>query len=267
MPASLITDRFQGWIVMALMLIALIAIGTTVHIPSNPDAPYDLIPPTSIGWQTLYTLPVSVTAANIFHQGYWQRVYSARSNRDLYLGVGFASAILFPVMLAFGILGMVAVWSGLSPMYNSIAFFNIMDALPSWANAFVLMLAVALVASSTDTLQSGFAALITTDILMNRVSLIWARLGAALINIPAIIIALRGYSVLQLFLIADLIAAVVVVPVILGLVSRLNGVLNGFDFVVSVIGGFVSIIGFGWVYGGSLEYGAKLLGLPNGLNA
>ncbi|KAJ3055491.1 hypothetical protein HK097_010350 [Rhizophlyctis rosea] len=266
MPASLITDKFQGWIVMLLMIIAVVAISTTIRLPSNFDAIPRLIPPTTEGWQSLYTLPIAVTAANMFHQGYWQRVYSARSNRDLYLGVAFASSILFPVMLAFGIGGMVAVWSGLSEKNNSIAFFNIMEVLPSWANGFVLVLAVALVASSTDTLQSGLAATITTDIFMNKLSLIWARVGAALINIPAVVLALRGYSVLQLFLIADLIAAVVVVPVILGLVTRLNGTLNGFDFVVSVVGGFVSVVGFGWVFEGSFEYGIKLLGLPNGLS-
>lgn len=169
------------------------------------------------------------------------------------------------VMAAFGVVGLAAVWSGLSFTNNSSAFFSIMETLPSWANAFVLVLGMALVASSVDTIQSGLAATVTTDILMNKTNFVVARIAAALINIPCIVIALLQFDVLQLFLIADLIAAIIVCPVCLGLSGKFDRILNGFDFIVAFIGGFVSVIGFGWVYGGSFMFGIRLLTLPNGL--
>lgn len=80
MPASLLTDRFQGWIVAALMVIATVAFATNITILPDFDTPKDswvnpdfetpngLIPPSSEAWQSLYTLPAAVLAANIFHQ-------------------------------------------------------------------------------------------------------------------------------------------------------------------------------------------------------
>ncbi|KAJ3272550.1 hypothetical protein HK104_004454 [Borealophlyctis nickersoniae] len=268
MPASLLTDQFQGWIVMLLMLIAILGFSLNIRLPDNMDEGKNLISPSQPALESLYTLPVAVTAANIFHQGYWQRVYSARSNRDLYISAIFATAILLPVMGLFGVTGLIAVWANLATADTSnTAFFAITATFPAWINAIVLILGMALVASSVDTLQSGLAAIITTDIFQNKISLNYCRIGVVFINIPAVVIGLKGLDVLQLFLIADLIAAIVVLPVCFGLIKSLRTVLNGVDFIVGVVGGFIGVIGFGWVYGGSIQFGGQLLGVPHGLNA
>jgi hypothetical protein len=121
----------------------------------------------------------------------------------------------------------------------------------------------ALVCSSVDTLQSAIAATIVNDIFSNKISLNWARVIALLLNVPAIVVAALNLNVFTLFLIADLIAAVIVLPVVLGLVTPLNKFLTGTDFVVGTLGGLFSVVILGWSLQGSVAYGFQLLSLPN----
>jgi len=83
--------------------------------------------------------------------------------------------------------------------------------------ALVAVLSVALVSSSVDTLQSALAASMAQDLTDRSLSLSAAKVVTVLLTFPAVLIALKGYDVLRLFLIADLVAAATVVPVFLGL--------------------------------------------------
>jgi Na+/proline symporter len=93
-----------------------------------------------------------------------------------------------------------------------------------------LVLAVALVMSSVDTLLSALASLFTVDVARLRPGLSGDRLllvSRWLTLVPAVLaglIALQGYSVLYLFLLADLICVAAAVPTFYGLYeSRLSG--------------------------------------------
>lgn len=302
MKASLLTDKFQGWIVILLM--ALVTIAFSTNIQFDPNSPrVDLITPTGMGWETFYTLTAANLAANIFHQGYWQRVYSAKDDRELRKSCFLAAFMSFPVMFLIGFTGMIAVWMEVSERNDSLAFFHVMATLPVWANGVVLMLATAFISSSVDTLQNGIVATVVNDVCLNKVSLNIARVITAVLNIPIILIAVKGYDVLSLFLIADLAAAVIVLPVLIGLVFgsvklMRDDVLerqdplktielktahmtaidfkntttsihlpNGLDFCVGVFGGVFSIVLFGTLFnGGDVIKGVQLLGLPNGMS-
>jgi solute:Na+ symporter, SSS family len=102
---------------------------------------------------------------------------------------------------------------------------------PVWVVAIVIVLGVALVASSVDTLVNGMTALVAAE--HRRLTLPQARVVTVLILVPAVMIAWQGYSVLRLFLIADLLCAATVVPTLLGLWSRAT---TGAAFAGSVAG-------------------------------
>ena len=94
----------------------------------------------------------------------------------------------------------------------------------------VLILAIVLVMSSLDTLLNGMASTVTIDLARSRpllpgkTLLRSSRFITVILIIPAIIIASKGYSVLYLFLIADMVCAAVVFPVFYGLYSgRFSG--------------------------------------------
>ncbi|KAJ3143802.1 hypothetical protein HK101_003067, partial [Irineochytrium annulatum] len=265
MPASLLTDKFQGWFVMGLVVLATIAIATEIHLDPTVIQGSPAFASTEVGWEAIFTLGISVTAANVLHQGYWQRVYSSRSQKDLLYACIFAAALTFPFMFLVGLTGIIDLWRNDPTSTDINSFFDILAVLPDWTNGVVMVLTAALVCSSVDTLQSAISALIVNDILQQKGSLMTSRILTALLNIPALIIAYKGYSVLALFLIADLVAACVVLPVVIGLFRKWDRFFTGTDFAIGCICGILSVVCYGWGETGSFSYGWQLLALPNSI--
>jgi hypothetical protein len=162
-----------------------------------------------------------------------------------------------PVILVVGALGMLCIAIGQSPGTPPIPFFALLSDAPAWLSLPTLLLAVALVASSVDTLQSGIASLVTTA--RPDVSLTAARWVTVLLMVPVVLVSLQGLSVLRLFLIADLLCATAVAPVLLGLWQRMTQAAA----IAGAIAGLVGAVLPGWVTGGSLAAGLMAASFPN----
>ena len=65
---------------------------------------------------------------------------------------------------------------------------------------------------------------------------------------PAVLIALKGYDILRLFLIADLVAAATVVPVFLGLRRPASSA----SVIAGSLAGLASVVVLGWIQEGTL---------------
>jgi Na+/proline symporter len=115
---------------------------------------------------------------------------------------------------------------------------------------------VALVASSVDTLQSAIASLVVTA--RPGVSLGAARWVTVLLMVPVVLVSLQGLSVLRLFLIADLLCATAVVPVLLGLWHRMTPTAA----VMGCLAGLVGAVLPGWVSGGHIGAGLLAASFP-----
>ena len=252
--ASLVTDRWQAWLLLALLAIVIGVVLTSLPADAVtqpwPTAPYE------VSLSVALTLVIAVTAANIFHQGYWQRIWSARSDTELRRGAWWGGVLTIPVMLVMGALGMLCMAMGKNPGSPPIPFFALLSDAPQWLVLPTLVLAVALVASSVDTLQSGIASLVVTA--RPDVSLASARWVTVLLMLPVVWVSLQGLSVLRLFLIADLLCATAVVPVMLGLWKRMTPSAA----VVGAVAGLVGAIVPGWFSGGSLAAGVLAASFP-----
>ncbi|KAJ1568026.1 hypothetical protein HK405_003867 [Cladochytrium tenue] len=269
MPASLLTDKFQAWFVIGLIVLATIAFATRVQIDAGSIPGSAPLQTSEVAWESIYVLTAAVTAANVFHQGYWQRVYASRSNRDLLYACVLAAALTVPVFFLLGFVGVVDVWRNDPNSFDQNAFFDVTGTLPDWTTGIVLVLGVALVCSSVDTLQSAMSALLVNDIFQAKLPLAWARALTAVLNVPALVVAARNLPLFNLFLIADLIAAAVVLPVVMGLAggAGFDTYLTGLDFMVGCIGGLFSVFLFGLGFShGDAAYAISLLGLPNGMS-
>jgi Na+/proline symporter len=113
-------------------------------------------------------------------------------------------------------------------------FFALLVGLPVWVSAVVLVLGVALVASSVDTLENAMAALVVVE--RPSLSLVGARVVTVLLMVPAVVVAWQGYSVLRLFLIADLLCASAVVPALFSLWRRATPAGALFGSIAGLIG-------------------------------
>ena len=238
--ASLRTDRFQAWLIVALLAAAAWAVvGMGSDGAAVTSAAATPRPP---GLPVALTLIIAVTAANLFHQGYWQRVWAAADDAALRRGAGFGALATVPVVALLGGLGMLAASRGIDMGTPPVPFFALLAGLPVVVALAVLVLGIALVASSVDTLETGLASLITVE--RPTASLGTARGLTVAMMVPAVLVALQGFSVLQLFLIADLLCAATAVPALVSLWRRATtaGALAGAvaGLAGAVLGGVIS---------------------------
>ena len=236
--ASIFTDTIQFTIILPLLLLAFVV--AVVELGGFGDA---LDPVRADNAQLLaldhrpgvefgLTLIVAILAANMFHQGFWQRVYAARDDAAMRKGFAIAGVAVVPMIVLAGFLGIMAVGKGLvnDDAPASVALFTLVgDVMPTWAVVAVLLLALVLVMSSMDTLLNGIASAVTSDLARFKpdfsgvVLLRSSRWITVVLVMPAIAIASQGYSVLYLFLIADMVCAAAVFPVFWGLYSERFG--------------------------------------------
>ncbi|MGM0767292.1 MAG: sodium:solute symporter [Pseudomonadota bacterium] len=254
--ASLVTDQWQAFLLIALLVIVgIVAIDRLPEI--NPAQAATTPVANALG--VALTLVIAVTAANLFHQGYWQRLWSARDTSALQRGAFFGGIITIAVVALVGSLGIAAAMSGTDLGSPPIPFFAMLAGAPAWLTIPALVLALTLVASSVDTLQNALASLAVTE--KSGMSLTAARWLTVLLMIPVVLVALQGISVLRLFLIADLLCATAVIPVLMGLWQRMSTR-------AAVGGGLAGLAGAilpGWISGGSLAAGLHAASFPGAI--
>eukprot|EP00775_Hariotina_reticulata_P013392 gene13392-13519_t len=131
-----------------------------------------------------------------------------------------------------------------------------------WVDVLVVLLAIIMNEGAVDSLQNGLAASISGHFLKNS-PLKWTRLAVILLNVPLVIIATQGFAVLSLFLVGNLLTCCAIFPLIAGLIPRLRHLVSETGFVLSCVGGVLTVtasgIGLQWTPGDpatSLSYGA-----------
>jgi len=255
--ASLTTDRWQAWLLLLLLvLVAAFALGDLPEGTVTGEWPSA---PIGSALSVALTLIIAVTAANLFHQGYWQRVWAAQDDRALGRGALLGGVLTVAVVAVVGGFGVLAVAGGKDLGTPPVPFFALLSNAPAWLTIPTLLLAVALVASSVDTLQNGIASLVATS--RRDVSLATARWVTVILMVPVVLVALQGISVLRLFLIADLLCATAVVPVLLGLWHRMTAPAA----MAGAAAGLVGAVLPGWVAQGSFMQGVMAASFPGSI--
>ena len=253
--ASMTTDRWQAWLLLALLaLVGAVAVQRLPEVSASGAMPGI---PAGAALGVALTLVLAVTAANLFHQGYWQRVWAAESDAALGRGAVLGGVATIAVVAVNGGLGIVTVMSGADVGSPPIPFFAMLREAPGWLTLPALLLALTLVASSVDTLQNAIASLLVTE--KRGLSLTSARWLTVALMVPVVWVALQGNSVLRLFLIADLLCATAVVPVLLGLWSRMSAAAA----IAGALAGLLGAVLPGWLATGSLYQGIVLASFPD----
>lgn len=269
---SFVTDTVQAVMVMVLIVIAAVTIGALTDIDTSLIQESKFLEPTLLGWQLLYILPVCILTNNFFLSSYWLRTFASKTDKDLWLGVSMASGAMLVILTMVGCTGLIAVWSGALPLdqvadSGSIAFFLLLDKLPAWVVGLVLVMVVALSCAAFDTLQTAMISSASNDLFRNKLNIWWIRGGVLVIIAPAIAIALGAPSVLQIYLISDLVSACVVPVLCIGLMDSFY-FWRGFEVIAGGIGGIISSFVFGVIfYNGDVHRAGKLLLVSEGLYA
>ncbi|KHO00968.1 urea transporter [Metarhizium album ARSEF 1941] len=267
---SFLTDVIQGGMVVGLIIIATITVGAKTEIKRELIDSSHLLEPSLLGWQLLYILPVAVLTNDFFLSSFWLRTFSSKSDRDLWIGVSVAMAVILCILTLVGCTGLIAAWSGAWPgepeQAGSLAFFLLLQRLPSWVVGVVLVMVVSLSTAAFDSLQSAMVSSASNDLFRNRLNIWYIRGMVVVIIIPVVVVALRASSILQIYLISDLLSAATIPVLCLGLSDRLYW-WRGFEVVVGGLGGILTVFIFGAAYYKDARRGAQLLLIQNGLYA
>jgi len=253
LPASLQTDRWQAWMILWLVIaLLLILFGGDIGSLISDAKAYTQ---EDIEWEWYHgsmsdmstfksglALVVAITAAEMFSQGNWQRTWASESDEALRKGAFLAAGLVLPLVFVMGVLGTVVAGQGAVEDPSAAFFYLIEDAGALLIAAFVV-LAVALVCSSADTLQNAVVASISRDLSNGSMQLGQARIATIAMMPIAIYLAntIDALSVFEIFLFADLLAAATVAPVLLTLWDRVSsrGALIG------AVAGLLSVVAYG----------------------
>jgi len=192
------------------------------------------------------TFFIAVSATNLFHQGNWQRVYAANNNDVLKRSLILSFIIIIPVVFIMGFSGLVAV-SQNSNVIPDLAFFSLLLKEQSVTlSIIILVLAISLTVSSIDTLINAISSLIIVDgnkvIKYKRDYLKLSKQIIILLSLIAFFIASKGFSILYLFLFADLFCCAAVLTIFYSFYSKSLNEKN--SYISIIIGLFAGILLF-----------------------
>lgn len=260
--ASIFTDKIQMAVILPLVLVLLVfgwkAVGgiepTWQALQEKAPRLLDMTDPGGI--KAGLTFLVAILLTGLFHQGNWQRVYSARDDRSMRRGFLVGGLLAAPFIFVMGLFGLAFV--ALAPQGDSsVALFSVlMPHVPTWFGVALIPLALALVMSTADTAISAVSSIIATDVRrvfpgMNSAALI--RLSHIILvtaSVPVVICAAQGYSVLYLFLLADLFCSAAAFPVFYGLYHRRH---DGATAVVATLAGLAAGLFYFPAPGGKMD--------------
>ncbi|KAL8779566.1 MAG: hypothetical protein Q9213_006871 [Squamulea squamosa] len=265
---SFITDNIQGAMVIGLLVIGVITVGVETKVDRNLVESSDLLGASLLGWQLIYILPVAILTNDFFISGFWMRTFASKTDRDLRIGTSIATVAVLIVLTLVGITGLLAAWTGAwpgdPPQEGSIAFFLLLEQLPAWVVGIVIVMTVSLSTAAFDSLQSAMVSTGSNDLFRNRLNFWWIRLAVVLIIFPVGVVALKSPSILQIYLISDLVSASSIPVLVIGLNSKCYW-WRGFEVVSGGLGGLLTVFIFGTIYYGNAKDGANLLLLEQSL--
>ena len=276
LPASLRTDRIQAWVVLWLIVTLLLILfaGDLSSLFSdakayNPEGDENW----SIGsmsymdsFSSGLALVVAITAAEMFSQGNWQRAWASEDEAALKKGAILAASLALPLVFIMGVLGTVAAAKG-TISDPSAAFFVLLGDVHELVIAGFIVLGIALVCSSVDTLQNAISASVTRDLSDGKMNLKQARITTIAMIPLAIFLAtgptILGFtfnaaSVFGIFLFADLLAAATVLPVLLTLWERIDSRAS----LAGAVFGLLSVVIYGLITSDSITTGIGLIISP-----
>lgn len=247
---SIITDKYQFIFIMLIILASVFIILGNIDSSS-----YELIKKNSPNLIDKNYLPnytagltffIAVAATNLFHQGNWQRVFSARNNSILKSSLIYSSIIIFFIVFWMGYSGLIS-YSLNTKVVPDLAFFDlILNNKNSLIIIGVLILAISLTLSTIDTLINAISSLIIVNGDQINKSLSGKEIKSKtnliilILSILVFILASKGYSILYLFLLADLLCCAAVITIFYGFFNKkINHKLAASSIFCGLIFGFL----------------------------
>ena len=249
--ASIFTDNIQMVVIVILLIISaayLLNFNENEFSFSfvNDKNPHLLSSSYIPSYTAGLTFFIAVAATNLFHQGNWQRVYAAKDYQTLRKSLVVSFFVIIPIVFFMGFSGLVAVSSNPNVVPDLGFFSLLLKEQTELLSLVIVTLGLALTISTVDTLVNAISSLIIVDgkatfnldKKTNYLNL--SKLIIIVLSIIAFVIASKGFSVLYLFLLADLFCCAFVVTVFYSFYNKqINEKTAYISIIVGLIGGFL----------------------------
>ena len=249
--ASIFTDNIQMIVIVTLLLISVFYLtsftGDQFSFSFIKEKSPHLLSASYIPNYTAgLTFFIAVAATNLFHQGNWQRVYAAKNNDVLKKSLIVAFIVIIPIVFLMGFSGLVAV-SANPKVIPDLGFFSLLlSEQTEFLSLIIVILGLSLTISTVDTLVNAISSLIVVDgkaaLNLDKKTnyLTLSKYFIVALSIVAFAIASKGFSVLYLFLLADLFCCAFVLTVFYSFYNKkLNEKTAYISIIIGLIGGFL----------------------------
>jgi len=249
--ASIFTDNIQMVVIVALLFISAFYLVSFTNDQFSfsfikEKSPHLLSASYIPNYTAGLTFFIAVAATNLFHQGNWQRVYAAKNNEVLKKSLIVAFVIIIPIVFFMGFSGLVAV-SANPKVIPDLGFFSLLlKEQTEFLSLIIVILGLSLTISTVDTLVNAISSLIVVDgeatLNLNKKTnyLRLSKYCIVALSIIAFVIASKGFSVLYLFLLADLFCCAFVLTVFYSFYNKkLNEKTAYISIIIGLIGGFL----------------------------
>jgi len=249
--ASIFTDNIQMIVIFILFIISIFYLTSFTGDQFSfyfikEKNPHLLSGNYILNYTAGLTFFIAVAATNLFHQGNWQRVYAAKDNKTLKISLIVSFIVIIPIVLFMGFSGLVAV--SVNPkVVPDLAFFSLLLRDQSeFLSVIIVILGLSLTISTVDTLINAISSLIIVDgkatfnFNRNTDYLKFSKYFIVSLSIVVFIIASMGFSILYLFLLADLFCCAFVLTVFYSFYNKkLNEKTAYSAIIIGLIGGIL----------------------------
>jgi Na+/proline symporter len=249
--ASIFTDNIQMVVIVILFLISVFYLtsftGNQFSFSFIKDQNPHLLSAKYIPNYTAgLTFFIAVAATNLFHQGNWQRVYAAKNYKVLKKSLIVAFIVIIPIVLFTGFSGLVAVSVDPKVIPDLGFFFLLLKEQTEFLSLIIVILGLSLTISTVDTLVNAISSLVVVDgkatfnFKIKTDYLKFSKYFIIGLSVIAFIIASKGFSVLYLFLLADLFCCAFVLTVFYSFYNKkLDEKTAYISIIIGLIGGFL----------------------------
>ena len=222
--ASIFTDTIQLMVIIVIILFSIIYLFNSADIQFSFEFIKEKKPELlSSSYLPSYTAGITffiaVAATNLFHQGNWQRVYAAKNSNILKKSLITSFIIIIPFVFFMGFSGLIAVSENPKVIPDLSFFYLLLKNQKEYLFIIVIILGISLTISTIDTLINAISSLIIVDgkalfnIKKQNNFFKISKYFIIILSIASFLIASKGFSVLYLFLLADLLCCSFVLTV------------------------------------------------------
>ena len=248
---SIFTDTIQMGVILVLLVISVSYLTSFTGDQFsfsfvNEKKPHLLSSSYIPNYTAGLTFFIAVAATNLFHQGNWQRVYAAKNDDVLKKSLILAFIVIIPIVLFMGFAGLVATSIDSSVRPDLGFFFLLLKDQTEFLSIIIVILGLSLTISTVDTLINAISSLIVVDgkatfnFNKNANYLKLSKYFIVGLSVIAFIVASKGFSILYLFLLADLFCCAFVLTVFYSFYNkRINEKTAYYSIILGLIGGFL----------------------------